>query len=467
MEDKLLPMWRRPLAVGCTTTLLGVLGTTSVDALLFCWQQLAALRQAACSVPVCVWLALPAYRPLVESTSVEIHREIALNFDFSPVLSWAGLVWSALPSTYILLLQQLRCDICMYVSSNFTSSKVGILGTWSPSSTPLYTPKRVNGFRAGHWDLQEGARRDHSHLLRRCDRVMTCPHRSVSQIALDCYQRQHVVLGLILYFLVARSPANIRTNIHTPDERVVYLGPWEVVGSEQRRVLWQGSYQNELLEHFLPSDTPSDIYPHTLHSRHRPYYDPSDMERYLTFQEPHRIRYTTEEGVCIHDQYVTIRYEFTTVESSIQFQGDLRRKDLVDFYDVDVVWTNVHGRTDGFGKVKGIGAIQRLKLWRDRYTTFHSLSVCANKTDGQYREYDIHSFDGELRGRDDRAKQLRLNASGRRHTSGDDQHSHRRFSLPHRMRSRTRTNDSSEPRSLQQPTLDIRYLAIQFTERQG
>lgn len=192
------------------------------------------------------------------------------------------------------------------------------------------------------------------------------------------------------------------------------------------------------------------------------------MERYLTFQEPHRIRYTTDEGVCIHDQYVTIRYEFTTVESSIQFQGDLRRKDLVDFYDVDVVWTNVHGRTDGFGKVKGIGAIQRLKLWRDRYTTFHSLSVCANKTDGQYREYDIHSFDGELRGRDDRAKQLRLNATGRRHTSGDDQqHSHRRFSLPHRMRSRTRTNDSSEPRSLQQPTLDIRYLAIQFTERQG
>ncbi|CAG7556745.1 unnamed protein product [Fusarium equiseti] len=129
----------------------------------------------------------------------------------------------------------------------------------------------------------------------------------------------------------------------TADERVVYLGPWEVVGSEQRRVLWQGSYQNELLEHYLPSDTPSDIHPHTLHSRHRPYYDASDMERYVTFQEPHRVRYTTDEGICIHDQYITIRYEFTTVESSIQFQGDLRRKDLVDFYDVDVVWTNVHG----------------------------------------------------------------------------------------------------------------------------
>ncbi|KAM0423019.1 hypothetical protein ACHAPD_001489 [Fusarium lateritium] len=180
------------------------------------------------------------------------------------------------------------------------------------------------------------------------------------------------------------------------------------------------------------------------------------MERYLTFQEPHRVRYTTDEGVCIHDQYVTIRYEFTTVESSIQFQGDLRRKDLIDFFDADVVWTNVHGRTDGFGKVKGIGAIQRLKLWRDRYTTFHSLSVFANKTDGQYREYDIHCFDGELRGRDDRAKQLRLSASGRRPSSGDDRNSHRRFSLPRRMRSRTRASESSEPRSVQQPALDIR-----------
>ncbi len=39
----------------------------------------------------------------------------------------------------------------------------------------------------------------------------------------------------------------------TPDERTVYLGPWEVVGSEQRRVLWQCSYQNELLEHYCMS----------------------------------------------------------------------------------------------------------------------------------------------------------------------------------------------------------------------
>ncbi|KAJ9429229.1 hypothetical protein QL093DRAFT_1052188 [Fusarium oxysporum] len=34
--------------------------------------------------------------PSLSRPSVEIHREIALNFDFSPVLSWAGLVWSGL-----------------------------------------------------------------------------------------------------------------------------------------------------------------------------------------------------------------------------------------------------------------------------------------------------------------------------------------------------------------------------------
>lgn len=192
------------------------------------------------------------------------------------------------------------------------------------------------------------------------------------------------------------------------------------------------------------------------------------MERYLTFEEPHRIRYITDEGVCIHDHFVKIRYEFTSIESSIQFQGDLRRKDLIDFFDVDVVWTNIHGRTDGFGKVKGIGAIQRLKLWRDRYTTFHSLSVLANKTDGQYRDYEVHCFEGELRGRDDRAKQLRLNVNGRRRSHADES-SHRRFSLAPRRRTRTRTGGASEPTppTTPQQTLDIRYLAIQFTDRHG
>ncbi|KAH6610910.1 acetate kinase [Trichoderma cornu-damae] len=253
----------------------------------------------------------------------------------------------------------------------------------------------------------------------------------------------------------------------TPDERTVYLGPWEVVGSEQRRIRWQCSYQSELLEHFLPSDVPSDIHPHTLHSRHRQFNDPPDMERFLSFNEHHRIRYTSGDGICIHDQFIPVRYEFTTVESSVQFQGDLRRKDLVDFYDVDVVWSNLQSRTDGFGKVKGIGAIQRLKLWRDRYTTFHSLSVLANKTDHQYREYDIHSFEGELRNRDDRTKTLRLNVHGRRGSVPEGAPPRRTFRIRQRVRSAGQTSQASPELgpSYAAATLDIRHLSIQFTHK--
>lgn len=220
----------------------------------------------------------------------------------------------------------------------------------------------------------------------------------------------------------------------------------------------------------MPSDIPNEIHPHTLHSRHRQYDDPADLERFVTFPELQRIRYTTDEGICIHDQYVLVRYEFTSVSSSISFQGDLRRRDLVDFYDVDVVWTNIHGRTDSFGKVKGIGAIQRLKMWRDRYTTFHSISVLANKTDGMYREYDVHLFEGELRQREDRTKQIRLNVVGRR-GSMPEETPQRRFSFHHRRRPRLRSADQSgqmgSDASPSHPPIDMRYLAIQFTHRQG
>lgn len=195
------------------------------------------------------------------------------------------------------------------------------------------------------------------------------------------------------------------------------------------------------------------------------------MERYVTFPEPHRIRYITDEGVCIHDQYIQVRYEFTSVDGSTQFQGDLRRRDMIDFYDVDVVWTNSHRRTDGFGKVKGIGAIQRLKMWRDRYTTFYSLSVLANKTDGQYHDYDVHAFDGQLRNRDDRAKQLRLKVLGRRGSASDESPQHR-FSFARGARPRVRSTghtsqSSSESNPSSQSSIDIRYLSIQFSSRHG
>lgn len=198
------------------------------------------------------------------------------------------------------------------------------------------------------------------------------------------------------------------------------------------------------------------------------------MERFVTFPEVHRVRYTTDEGVCIHDEYIPVKYEFTSVNGSTQFQGDLRRKDMIAFYDVDVVWTNVHGRTDSFGKVKGFGAIQRLKMWRDRYTTFHTLSVLANKTDSRFREYHVHIFDGELRNRDDRAKQLRLNVQARRGSGPDEPPPQRRFSFARSVRPLLRSTapdsqSSSEASSSSpsQSSVDIRYLSIQFSSRHG
>jgi hypothetical protein len=198
----------------------------------------------------------------------------------------------------------------------------------------------------------------------------------------------------------------------------------------------------------------------------------------VTFREPHRIRYTTGEGVIIHDQHIEVKYEFTTVEGSVRFQGDIRRKDLLDFFDVDVVWSDIQGRTDGFGNVRGMGLVQRLKLWRDRYTTFHSITILANRADRHYHEYEVHNFDGELRGRDDRNRQVRLNVRGARRGSADSQPP-RRISFSQRIRPRVRSmghgsghssghgshsnsgSDSGAP-----SPLNIRYLGIQFSTRE-
>lgn len=224
----------------------------------------------------------------------------------------------------------------------------------------------------------------------------------------------------------------------------------------------------------VPSDVPADIFPHTLHARHRPYTDPCELELYVSFREPHRVRYTTGEGVVVHDHLMEVKYEFTTVESSIRFQGDVRRKDLVDYYDVDVVWSDVHGRTDGFGNIRGMGLVQRLKFWRDRYSTYHSLTVFANRASGRhYREYEIHNFDGELRNRDDRHRQVRLTVRGSRRGSAPDSNgsSRSRFTFSHRMRSRVRSGSqggqSSAEAGLSSGALDFRYLGIQFSKREG
>lgn len=193
------------------------------------------------------------------------------------------------------------------------------------------------------------------------------------------------------------------------------------------------------------------------------------MELYLTFLEPHRVRYMTADGV-VHDEYIEVKYEFTTIESSIQLQSDLRSRDLIDWFDVDVVWSDTHRRTDSYGNVRGLGTIQRMKLWRDRYSTFHYLTFYANQR-RRWKEYLLDDFDRELRNRDDRHRRLQLGARGARRGSaseGSQSQGGRRFSAAAIFRSRHSTpllnGGGSSSSSSSSPSLtDIRYLGIQFS----
>lgn len=81
----------------------------------------------------------------------------------------------------------------------------------------------------------------------------------------------------------------------------------------------------------------SQVHPVTLHGQHRPYSDPGELELFVNFREPHRVRYTTADGTVVHDQVMDVQYEFTSIDGSMEFQGDLRRQDLVAYFDVDVV----------------------------------------------------------------------------------------------------------------------------------
>jgi hypothetical protein len=193
------------------------------------------------------------------------------------------------------------------------------------------------------------------------------------------------------------------------------------------------------------------------------------MELYLSFQEPHRIRYATTDGI-VHDEYIEVKYEFTTIEGSIQLQSDIRRRDLIDWFDVDVVWSDTHRRTDSYGNVRGLGTIQRIKLWRDRYSTFHYLTFYANHR-RRWKEYLLDDFDRDLRQRDDRHKRVQLGARGARRGSASESsqgHSReRRFSTSIFSRSSRHNNapatNGNTASSSAQSALDIRYLGIQFS----
>lgn len=299
----------------------------------------------------------------------------------------------------------------------------------------------------------------------------------------------------------------------TANELTVYLGPWEIIESDTRSICWQCSYQGEILEQFrtyssprllwdwckrvvyrlrariVPISLSSQIQPVTLHGQHRPYSDPTEMELFVTFREPHRIRYTSADGKVVHDEVIEVKYEFTSPESSARFQGDLRRQDLVDYFDVDVVFSDTHGRTDHLtGAVRGLATIQRIKLWKDRASNNHCVTFFSNRPSNRrerrYREYLVTDFQEEPRSRDDKHRECRLSAVGRRGSTPNANAAvrARSFSISspsswgRSSGSRQRSNDragsdagGSSPGSsiMSIAPLDIRWLGVRFSRETG
>lgn len=196
------------------------------------------------------------------------------------------------------------------------------------------------------------------------------------------------------------------------------------------------------------------------------------------FREPQRIRYTLPDGKVVHDEVIDVKYEFTSVEGSWRFQGDLRGQDLVDYFDVDVVFSDTHSRTDSLtGAVRGLATIQRIKLWKDRFALYHCITFYSNKPSNRrerrYREYLVTDFLEELKARDDRHRECRLGVLGRRGSAPNAVRA-KSFSISSpsswgRSRGRSssdRESDTAQPSTSITP-LDIRWLGIRFSREAG
>lgn len=219
------------------------------------------------------------------------------------------------------------------------------------------------------------------------------------------------------------------------------------------------------------------VQPVGIHAQHRPYSAPAEMELFVMFREAQRVRYTSADGKVVHDEVVEVKYEFTSVEGSARFQGDLRRQDLVDYFDADVIFSDTHSRTDSLtGTVRGLATIQRMKLWRDRGSPYHCITFYSdkpsNRRERRYREYLVTDFQEDLKTRDDKHRECRLGAIGRRGSAPNAVRA-RSFSISSpsswgrsRQRSSERNSDAARASTSIAP-LDIRWLGIRFSRETG
>lgn len=194
------------------------------------------------------------------------------------------------------------------------------------------------------------------------------------------------------------------------------------------------------------------------------------------FREPQRIRYTSGDGQTVHDEVIDVKYEFTSVEGSCRFQGDLRGQDLVDHFDIDVVFSDTHSRTDSLtGAVRGMATIQRIKLWKDRFAPYHCITFYSNKPSNRrerrYREYLISDFQEAFKARDDKHRECRLSAIGRRGSAPNAVRA-KSFSIASpsswgrgKQKCSERLSDAGQASSI--TPLDIRWLGIRFSREAG
>lgn len=228
----------------------------------------------------------------------------------------------------------------------------------------------------------------------------------------------------------------------------------------------------------VPTSLPSLVHPVTVHSQHRRYSDPAEMELFVMFREPQRVRYTSADGKVVHDGVIDVKYEFTSVEGSWLFQGDLRGQDLVDYFDVDVVFSDMHSRTDSLtGAVRGLATIQRIKLWKDRFALYHCVTFYSdkpsNRRERRYREYLVTDFSEGFKARDDKHRECRLGVLGRRGSAPNAVRA-RSFSISSpsswgRSKGRSfsdRESDAPQASPSIAP-LDIRWLGIRFSREAG
>lgn len=179
------------------------------------------------------------------------------------------------------------------------------------------------------------------------------------------------------------------------------------------------------------------------------------------------MRYRDASGTLLHNSIIPVKYEFSSYDASYRFQGDIRGKDLIDYYDVDCVYTDQNPRQNSYGAVAGLGAVQRLKLWKDRYAGFYSITFHANRADGTYHEYQTQLIDAEIRNVDEPHRRLRLYVRGRRGSATSSRRHGTRLINPfNRSRQRSVGSPQSQAQEIEAP-LSFRYLGIQFTDDEG